>query len=100
MTVMQNLHGSEILSSEEMKKIEKLNFREKDSFLFMQKAGYQVYRFIADNFKKKQSIIVLCGPGNNGGDGFVISKHLMDKRYKVKTYVLGDVKKYKGDAAK
>jgi len=100
MSVMQNTHGSEIFLSEEMKRFEKSNFLEKNSYSFMKKAGYKVFKFIEDNFKKKQSIIVLCGPGNNGGDGFVIAKHLLNKGHKVQVYTLIDAKKYKGNALK
>ena len=100
MSVMQNTHGSEIFLSDEMKRFEKLNFLKKNSYLFMKKAGYKVFKFIEGNFKKKQSIIVLCGPGNNGGDGFVIAKHLLNKGHKVQVYTLIDAKKYKGDALK
>ena len=59
----------------------------------MKKAGYEVFKFIEENFKKKQSIIVLCGPGNNGGDGFVIAKYLLNKGHKVQVYTLIDAKK-------
>ena len=68
MSVMQKSHGSEVFLSEEMQKFEKSNFLKRNSYSFMKKAGYEVFKFIRDNFKKEQSIIVLCGPGNNGGD--------------------------------
>ena len=73
---MQNTHGLEIFSSQEMKNLEKLNFQTKDSYSFMQSAGYKLFQFIKDNYSKKQLVIVLCGPGNNGGDGFVVAKLL------------------------
>ena len=98
MSVMQNIHRSGIFLSEEMRKFEKLNFLEKSSYSFMKKAGHEVFKFIKDNFKKRQSIIVLCGPGNNGGDGFVIAKHLKDSGYKIKVYTFADTNKYRGDA--
>ena len=66
----------------------------------MEKAGYQVFKFIKNNFKKGQSIIVLCGPGNNGGDGFVTAKYLMDSGYKVKVYTYANKNSYKGDSLK
>jgi len=100
MTVMQNTHGSEIFLSKEMKRFEKLNFQGKYSFLFMKRAGYKVFKFIEGNFKKEQSIIVLCGPGNNGGDGFVAASYLMNKGYKVKVYTFSKTNTYKGDAFK
>ena len=97
---MHNTHGLEIFSSNEMKNLEKVNFKEKDSYSYMQKAGYQVFQFIKDNFQKKQLIIVLCGPGNNGGDGFVVAKHLRDSGYRVKVYIFTDKNNYIGDAYK
>ena len=45
---------------------------------------------IKDNFKNKQSIIVLCGPGNNGGDGFILAKHLINNGYKIELYTFSD----------
>ena len=66
----------------------------------MKKAGYEVFKFIKDNFKKKQSLIILCGPGNNGGDGFVIARHLMNQGYPVKVYIYVNKNHYKGNALK
>ena len=75
-----------------------MNFAKKKSYRFMEKAGYKVFKFIRTNFKKKQSIIVLCGPGNNGGDGFVIARHLMNYGYNVQVYTLIKKRGYIGDS--
>ena len=53
----------------------------------MKKAGCQIFKFINNRYKKKRPIIVLCGPGNNGGDGFVIARHLMNHGFPVKVYI-------------
>ena len=98
MSVMQNTHGLEVLLPEEMRRFEKSNFLKKNSYLFMKKAGYEVFKFIKNNFRKRQSSIVLCGPGNNGGDGFVIARNLINEGHKVQVYTLGDTNSYKGDA--
>ena len=91
---------SEIFNSEEIRRFEKGQFLKKNSYSFMQKAGQRVSEFIINNFKNKKSIIVLCGPGNNGGDGFVIAKHLMNHGYPVKVYIYVSENYYKGDALK
>ena len=78
---------SEIFNSEEMRRFEYGQFLKQDSYSFMQKAGKRVFEFINNNFKNKKSIIVLCGPGNNGGDGFVIARHLMNYGFSVKVYI-------------
>jgi NAD(P)H-hydrate epimerase len=45
----------------------------------MENAGHGIADFIVNKFKnrlKNKKIVVLCGTGNNGGDGFVASRHL------------------------
>jgi len=74
---------TEILNSLETRRFEKREFLKENSYFFMRKAGKQVFKFIKNNFKNKKKIIVLCGPGNNGGDGFIIAKHLVKHGYKV-----------------
>ena len=56
----------------------------------MKKAGNSIFKFISSNFNNKQPIIVLCGPGNNGGDGFVVARNLIDNGYQVEVYILSD----------
>ena len=89
---------NEIFSSEEMKRFEQEQFLKRNSYSFMQKAGGQVFKFINNRFKNKRPIIVLCGPGNNGGDGFVVARHLMDHGCPVKVYIFAVAGNYKGDA--
>ncbi len=48
MSVMQKTHGSAIFLSEEIRRFEKLNFLKKSSYSFMQKAGYEVFKFIME----------------------------------------------------
>ncbi len=44
------------------------------------------------------SFIVICGKGNNGGDGFVIARHLANRGYKVHVALLAKRREVKGDA--
>ena len=89
---------NEIFSSKEMKRFEQEQFLRRSSYSFMQKAGYHIFKFINNRFKNKRPIIVLCGPGNNGGDGFVIARYLKDYGYLVKVYIFTGANNYKGDA--
>ena len=89
---------NEIFSSEEMKRFEQKQFLKRNSYIFMKKAGGEIFKFINNRYKNKRPTIVLCGPGNNGGDGFVVARHLMDHGYPVKVYIFTDESNYKGDA--
>lgn len=42
--------------------------------------------------------VVLCGPGNNGGDGFVIARLLHDLGWAIDVYLLGDATRLPADA--
>jgi len=88
----------EIVFSNEMTFFEKKEFSKNNSYLFMKNAGEMVFRFIRKKFDNNQPIIVLCGPGNNGGDGFVIAKHLKKHCYPIDVYILSSERDYTGDA--
>ena len=45
-------------------------------------------------------VTVLCGPGGNGGDGFVAARHLASAGWKVKAALLGDAERLTGDTAR
>ncbi len=64
----------------------------------MEAAGAAVAREIRRRFRPCR-VVVLCGPGNNGGDGFVIARLLAQSGFSVRLALLGDVARLSGDAA-
>ena len=66
--------------------------------VLMENAGRMTADVILEEFPHVRSAAVFAGGGNNGGDGFVIARHLMGQGISVKTYLAVSSAKYKGDA--
>lgn len=68
--------------------------------LLMENAGRGATEEILSAFPdlSKKKVAVIAGKGNNGGDGFVIARHLMNKGISVKVILLTDPKSLRGDA--
>ncbi|OAP42471.1 bifunctional ADP-dependent (S)-NAD(P)H-hydrate dehydratase/NAD(P)H-hydrate epimerase [Sinorhizobium glycinis] len=71
-----------------------------DSFSLMRSAGMAVSAAALRLFPAASRFVVLCGPGNNGGDGYVAAEALAGSGAQVAVYALGDPNKLRGDAAK
>ena len=67
----------------------------------MEKAGRGATRVLLDQFGDhlKAGVGIICGKGNNGGDGFVIARCLAEKGIDVSVYLLAKTAALKGDAA-
>jgi ADP-dependent NAD(P)H-hydrate dehydratase / NAD(P)H-hydrate epimerase len=93
-------HFFEILTPAEMYRADALAVErfKIPSLRLMEYAGRAVVTKIVQRFKKCP-IAVICGPGNNGGDGFVVARLLAAKKWPVKVYLLAERAALKGDAA-
>jgi ADP-dependent NAD(P)H-hydrate dehydratase / NAD(P)H-hydrate epimerase len=92
-----------ILTAAEMKEVDRLTSARYGvpSLKLMENAGRSVAEFIQSQFPHLASrrVIVLCGKGNNGGDGFVVARHLLKMGAKPEVYLVGNPREVKGDAA-
>ncbi|MFK0334992.1 NAD(P)H-hydrate dehydratase [Rhizobium sp. NPDC090275] len=71
-----------------------------DSFGLMLQAGAGVAAAFLRHYPSARRAVVLCGPGNNGGDGYVAARCLQDSGVAVAVFHLGDPDRLKSDAAR
>ncbi|OWV70826.1 bifunctional ADP-dependent (S)-NAD(P)H-hydrate dehydratase/NAD(P)H-hydrate epimerase [Rhizobium sp. R634] len=71
-----------------------------DSFGLMERAGAAVAAAALRLHPGSLRFVVLCGPGNNGGDAYVAARHLQESGAAVALFHLGDPSRLKGDAAR
>ena len=70
-----------------------------EGYTLMQRAGAAAFQVLRACWPQAQGVSILCGPGNNGGDGFVIGNLALQAHLGVDLYLVGDAKKLQGDAA-
>lgn len=91
----------ELLTTEEMAAADRLAVAAgTPSLKLMENAGKAIAEAAEKMVRKASRIAVICGPGNNGGDGFVAARILQRRGYEVRVALLGgDRKALTGDAA-
>jgi NAD(P)H-hydrate epimerase len=67
-------------------------------YQLMRRAGTSVFTQIRKRWPDARHIGVVAGPGNNGGDGFVIAELAKAAGLDVQVYLVGDAARIKGDA--
>ncbi len=90
----------ELLTAAEMDRADRLAIEGGvPGLTLMENAGRVVAEEASRLFPDARRVAVLCGPGNNGGDGFVAARHLLDKGYAVRLGFDGDPARLPADAA-
>ncbi len=68
--------------------------------VLMENAGRSCAELIKEKLRgvTNPKVCIFCGTGNNGGDGYVIARHLLNSGFEVVVVICGDRNKIKGDA--
>lgn len=69
------------------------------SLTLMENAGTAVADYVLAHYAEAQRIVVFCGKGNNGGDGFVAARRLREQGKIAEVILLADLADLRGDAA-
>jgi NAD(P)H-hydrate epimerase len=93
------------LTAEEMREVDRLTTERLGipSLQLMETAGTlaanSLAEFMCEAGLEARAIAVLCGKGNNGGDGFVVARHLYPAGGRVRVYLFAGLEDLRGDAA-
>jgi len=91
-----------LVTSDEMRRCDRATIERYHipSLLLMENAGAGAARLIEEHFGPVEGklVYVFCGKGNNGGDGFVVARHLYNRGVRVWTFLTGKASELRGDA--
>jgi len=91
-----------VLTAAQMQRIDRVTTERYGvpSLALMENAGRGVVEFLEERFVPlaEQRIVIVCGRGNNGGDGLVVARLLRDQGFHARVILLADPKAVKGDA--
>src|SRR6516164_3462384 len=93
-----------VLSAAEMREVDRRTIeRGIPGIVLMENAGHRVVEFLAERFAplSAQRVVVLCGKGNNGGDGMVVARQLFTRfrPQALQVVLMAAPEELKGDAA-
>lgn len=93
-------HSTQLYTPEQVKLGEGVIAAELDIDLYdlMCAAGQSIFEFIVQDYSQAQSILVCCGKGNNGGDGYTVARLLKTHGFQVDLWQIGDPNALRGDA--
>lgn len=91
-----------LVTSSEMRELDRLTIQELGlpGAVLMENAGRGAARVFLEHFEPPAGaqVLVVCGRGNNGGDGYVIARYLSGVGFRVSVVVLSELSRIAGDA--
>lgn len=88
----------EVLTPMEMRVTDKnTEYNHVPTLVLMENAGSAIADYIVNNYPSKKKVSIYSGVGGNGGDGFVIARHLLNHGYKVRLFLLARAERIKNE---
>ena len=92
-----------VLTAEQMRQADRLTTERYGipQLQLMENAGAAVADYLSQRFPdlRARNIVVLCGKGNNGGDGLVVARRLRERGVRPRVFVFADPGTFRGEAA-
>ncbi len=90
-----------ILTADEMRAVDRRAIEEIGipSLVLMENASIGVADAIAESYAGAEAVAIFCGPGNNGGDGLALARHLDARGYRLRILLVIRSSPPRGDAA-
>jgi len=89
----------DLLTLDEIRAAESQAFLTQAPYTLMMRAGSAAAAWIRDRFPVPGMVLILAGPGNNGGDGWVVARELLQCGYDTMVVAAGDPEGLPADAA-
>ena len=93
-------YSGPVLSRQQVREFDRIAIEEFgiQSLVLMENAARAATDILC-NQRGKKSAVILCGPGNNGGDGLVMARHLYLRKWTTKVILLASREKLSQDSA-
>jgi len=89
-----------LYSAEQTRELDRVTIEEFEvsGTVLMERAGTAAFEILKEHWPEAKTVCVVCGTGNNGGDGFVVARLAHEQGMDVEVQIVDDTQKIKGDA--
>ena len=91
---------NKLYTAEQTRELDRVTIEEFEvsGTVLMERAGTVAFEFLKQRWPDAKALCIVCGTGNNGGDGFVVARLAHEEDFQVEVLIVGDSNKIKGNA--
>lgn len=100
MIPLMNTLPHTLYRSEQVRELDRIAIEEHKlpGFTLMSRAGQVAFDALRNHWPQARSLAVVCGPGNNGGDAYIVARLAHEAELSVQLFYLGEPEQLSGDA--